>query len=171
VLTYSDGFIGKYEKLNETKRAGLIRLKMNLAASAEFVKWLKEDVSVYQSSEDETVTLIEGTEDADADDTLTESGKAIEKSSKKMESVSKGLVRGLQLLYKSVDGDGKTYTIVKGWSLKNSEAAKEVASDSADDNPKAAKSGTRTAAKKPKKIDKEIESDSVVSDEAESFLP
>src|SRR5487761_1072953 len=142
--------------LGKAKGLETARDKANLTASAEFVKWLKEDVSVYQSSEDETITLLEGTENADDDDTLSESGKALEKSSKKMESVSKGLVRGLQPLYKAIDGDGKTYTIIKGWSVKNSEATKEVASDSADDAPKAAaKAGARSAVKKPKKIDKD----------------
>lgn len=156
--------------LGKAKGLEIARDKANLAASAEFVKWLKEDVAVYQSSEDESVILIEGAEDAD-DDTLKESGKAVEKNSTKMESVSKGLVRGLQPLYKAVDGDGKTYTIIKGWSLKNSDATKEVASDSLNDNPKSRKNGKRAAAKKPKNIDKDIESDSVVSDDADSFLP
>lgn len=157
--------------LGKAKGLEVARDKADLGASAEFVKWLNEDTAVYESREDETVILLERAGNAGADDEPAETGKAIEKSSKKMERVSKGLVRGLQPLYKAVDGDGKTYTLIKGWSLKNSEATKEVASDSADDAPKGAKSGRRTAAKKPKKVDKDIESDSVVSDDAESFLP
>ena len=160
--------------LGKAKGLELARNKANLACSAEFVKWLKEEVSVYESNDEETVILLEGSEEGD-DESLSESGKSVEKSSKKMESLSKGLVRGLQLLHKEVDGDGKTYTVIKGYKADTAEGAKKVASDLASDEPESKepnkKKPTVEAGGKKKRIDKEIESGSVTSDDAAEFFP
>jgi hypothetical protein len=161
--------------LGKNKGLELARNKANLACSAEFVKWLKEEVSVYESNDEETVILLEGSEEGDGE-SLTESGKSVEKSSRKMESLSKGLVRGLQLIHKEVDGDGKTYTIIKGWKADTAEGTKKIAADLASDEPATnnKKSGKTTSPEKSseakKKIDKEIESGSTTSDDAADFL-
>lgn len=163
--------------LGKAKGMENARDKANLACSAEFVKWLKEEVNVYQSNDEETVTLIEGSEQGE-DESLKESAKSVEKSSKKMESLSKGLVRGLQVLHKEVDGDGKTYTVVKGWNADTADGVKKVAADLASDEPESKESknkkptgeaGGKTS--KDKKIDKDIESGSATSDDAAEFLP
>ena len=160
--------------LGKAKGLELARNKANLACSAEFVKWLKEEVSVYESNDEETVILLEGSEEGD-DESLSESGKSVEKSSKKMESLSKGLVRGLQLLHKEVDGDGKTYTVIKGYKADTAEGAKKVASDLASDEPESKepnkKKPTGEADGKKKRIDKDIESGSATSDDAAEFFP
>lgn len=159
--------------LGKAKGIEMARDKANLACSAEFVKWLKEEVSVYQSNDEETVILMEGSEGAD-DDTLKESGKSVEKSSKKMESLSKGLVRGLQILHKEVDGDGKTYTVIKGYNADTAEGVKKISADLASDESKSKdkKSGaSKDGSESKKKIDKDIESGSATSDDAADFLP
>lgn len=159
--------------LGKAKGLELARDKANLDCSAQFVKWLKEDVKVYQSNDEETVTLLDGSEGGE-DDTLKESAKSVEKSSKKMESVSKGLVRGLQMLHKDVDGDAKTYTVIKGWKADTAEAAKKISGDLASDEPKSKdkKSGASSdGSESKKKIDKDIESGSTTTDDAAEFLP
>lgn len=163
--------------LGKSKGIELARDKANLACSAEFVKWLKEEVSVFQSTDDQSVILMEGSE-GDDDDSLKEFGKSVEASSKKMASLSTGLIRGLQMLHKAVDGDGKTYTVVKGWKADTAEAVKKVSADLASDEPESkgdkSKKSTGGASKEKaasKKIDKEIESGSATSDDAADFLP
>lgn len=162
--------------LGKTKGLELARDKANLACSAEFVKWLKEEVSLYESSDEETVILLEDSEEGDVE-APKESGKSVEKSGKKMELLSKGLVRGLQLIHKEVDGDGKTYTIIKGWKVDTAEGTKKVAADLASDEPatkdkKAGKAvSSKEGSKAKKKIDIEIESGSTTSDDAADFLP
>jgi len=156
--------------LGKSKGLEQARNKANLDCSAQFVKWLKEKVTVFESNEDETVTLLEGSEE-DEESTLKESGKSVEKATKKMESIAEGLVRGLVMIGRQQEADGKTYTVVKGWSLKNSEASKNVAAHLASDEPASksnAKGGTEGAKKKPSK---EIEDETVVSEAADEFLP
>ena len=159
--------------LGKAKGIENARDKAKLTCSAEFVKWLKEEVSVYQSNDEETVTLLEGNEGGD-DESLKESAKSVEKSGKKMESLSKGIVRGLQLLHDEVDGDGKTYTVIKGWKADTAEGVKKVSADLASDEPKGKegkneKTSSGKGDKKP--IDKDIESGSATSDDAAEFLP
>ena len=162
--------------LGKAKGLELARNKANLDCSAQFVKWLKEDVQINESGGDESVVLMEGTEGDDGD-SLKESGKSVEKSSKKMESVSKGLVRGLQMLHKDVDGGKKLYTVVKGWKADNSEGVKKISADSASDEPagKKEKSGNSDSANdeadSKKTKDKTIDSESETSDDAADFFP
>ena len=154
--------------LGKEKGLELARDKASLAIAGEFVKWLKEEVSVYQGREEETIILIEGSEEPDKE-TFKETGKAIEKSSTKIESISKGLVRGLQLLHKDISEDGKTLTLIKGWKSDMVEATKKVAADSKSDEP--AKPATGKEATGKKKIDKTIKGEKVTSDAAKEFLP
>lgn len=160
--------------LGKAKGIENARDKANLACSAEFVKWLKEEVTVYQSNDEETVTLLEGSEEGE-EESLKESAKSVEKSSKKMESLSKGLVRGLQVLHKDVNAEDKTLTIVKGWKLSTAQGVKKVADDLASDEPEVneSKKSGGAGSKKPKskKIDKDIESDSATSGDADEFFP
>lgn len=154
--------------LGKGKGLEVARSKANLDASAQFVKWLKEEISVQETGEDETVILMEGSE-GEVGDALTESGKSIEKTSKKMESVSKGLARGLQLLHKEVDGDEKTYSVVKGWKADTSEGTKKISISQSKDSPEDSSSGEGKAKSKAKQ-DKQIESESATSEDADEFL-
>lgn len=139
------------------------RQKADLACSAEFVKWLKQEIKVYQSVNEESVTLMEGKEENGGNE-LKEIGKAVEKNSVKMESISQGLVRGLQNAYKSIDGDGKNFIIIKGFKTDNANATKKLAKDLASDEPVAVKSAN-------KKPSDKVESGSVTAPGAEDFLP
>jgi hypothetical protein len=121
--------------LGTSKGLQLARDSARLAASAEFRKWLKEKVSVHEKSEAETILFIEGSEENDKD-ALRESGKSVEKQSKKMESISVGLVRGLQVLGSDVNSKEKTYTIVMGWDAKTAAAVKKVDADLKDSKEK-----------------------------------
>ena len=154
--------------LGKEKGLELARDKASLAIAAEYVKWLKEEVSVYQGREEENIILMEGSEEPDKE-TLKETGKAIERSSTKIESISKGLVRGLQLLHKDISEDGKTLTLIKGWKSDMVEATKKVAADSKSDEPAKPATGKEAAGKK--KIDKTIKGEKVTSDVAKEFLP
>ena len=157
--------------LGKSKGLELARNKANLDCSAQFVKWLKEEVTAYESADEQSVTLMEGAENKKDGDSQTESGKAIENQSKKMDSLAKGLVRGLRFLHKQIDGEGKTYTIVKGWDADTNEGAKKLAADLSSDAPaKSEGASSDTGEKKAKKGDKHIKSDSSTSDDADDFV-
>jgi hypothetical protein len=139
-----------------------------LAAKAEFVKWLKEKVSVYSKTEDETILFLEGSEQNDAD-TLKESGKSVEKTGKKIETIAEGLVRGLQVIHTEVSDKDKTLTIVYGWDAKTAEATKKVRKDLNSDE-KNSDAKERDSAKKSGSKDKKIEDKKVTSEDAKKFL-
>lgn len=158
--------------LGKAQGLEVARDKAALACSSEFVKWLKEDVNVYQSSEDERIVLISGQEGGE-DDSIQESAKAVEKTVKKMESVANGLVRGMQMLHKEVDSSGKTYTIVKGWKADTAEAAKAVTDNLKDGSSKSTSgksSKDKQTKSKTKASDKELEDDVATSDDADEFF-
>jgi hypothetical protein len=130
-------------------------------------------VSVHSKTEDETILFLEGSEDNDAA-ALKESGKAVEKTSKKMESISEGLVRGLQVLYSEQHGKDKTYTLVMGWDAKTAAATKQVGQD-LNETDLEKKAGKVVDSKKTddakKKNDKKIEDQKVISPDAKRFIP
>ncbi len=146
--------------LGKAKGLEVARDKAGLACSAEFVKWLKEDVKIFQSTEDETIILLTG-EEGGENESILESAKAVEKSTKKIESVSTGLIRGLLVLHKEVDSADKTYTIVKGWKADTADAVKRI-----DD--KSPKDSNKSVPKK--KQDKNIEDETVTSKAADAFF-
>ena len=159
--------------LGKSKGLEVARKRADLNASAEFVKWLKESTTVVENTDDETVTLLEGTEEAN-EDTLKESGKSVEKTGKKMTSISRGLVRGLQVLHVKTDGESKMLTVVKGWKAATAEGVKKVASDSKKDDPESAEvssSNSDSKEVKPKKGDKEIQDSESTSSDASDYLP
>ena len=135
-----------------------------LTAQAEFVKFLKEKVRVYVSSDEETVILLEGTGRAGGEDALKEAGKAVERTSKKLESVADGLVRGLQLLHMEVNEKDKTLTLVYGWDAATAKAAKAARKGLEDGDDKGGKTDGKPAA------DKAIEDKKVSSTDAKKFL-
>lgn len=162
--------------LGASKGVQVARDKANLAASAEFVRWLKESVRVHQKSDDELILFTEGSEaDGAAAAALTESGKAVEKSSTQMESVAEGLVRGLQLLHADVSKDDKQYTVVKGWKADTAEATRSVGADLKRDEPKGskrggAKNGAAAEQRESKRTgDREIKDKEATSDDVKDF--
>jgi len=159
--------------LGAAKGKETARQRARLAASGEFVKWLKEKVSVHARSEDETIMFLEGS-DGNDQDALKESGKAVEKTSTMMESISEGLVRGLQVLHAETNAAGETYSIVMGWSADQSEATKKIGQDQRNDQPAAneaaVESGTASAPA-PRRKNKTIRDEKVTSDDVKKFLP
>ena len=97
----------------------------------------------------------------------------MEKTSKKIESIAEGLVRGLQLLHVEVSDKERTYTIVLGWDAKTAAATKQVkASNDSDTNQDSSPDSDSGKPGKPKKgSDKKIEDRKVTSPDAKKFLP
>jgi hypothetical protein len=160
--------------LGKAKGLETARQRARNACSVEFLRWLKEKPVVLHGQRDETITLLEGSEDNSKDDALKESGKAVEKSSTKFASISAGLVRGLQVLHVEVSDKDKTYTLVMGWSAENAKATERI--ENGDKEPKDGESNkpdeSSTTSKEVKKVlDKKIESKKVTSDDARKFLP
>lgn len=156
--------------LGKAKGLEIARERADLAASGQFIKWLKEKVSVHTKTEDETILFLEGSEENDKE-ALKESGKAVEKTSKKMESISEGFVRGLQILHVEINDKDKTYTLVKGWSAESAKAIEKI--EKGGDSKVKPKEGDLKKPEEAKKppIDKKVEDKKVTSDDAKKFLP
>lgn len=116
--------------LGTAKGLQTARIRARLGVAAEFVKWLRQDVCVRDTIEDETVLHLEGRQDGDKV-SRNESGKAVEKNTVHFTAVSQGLVRGLQVLHVDVNGKDGVYTLVMGWSADGAAAARQAAQDEA----------------------------------------
>jgi len=149
------------------------RTKARLDVSAQFVKWLKEKVSLHEKSGEETILFLEGSENND-EKALKESGKSIEKTSKTFESVSEGFLRGLQVLHVEVSDKDKSYALVMGWSVENAKAAEKVekSTDSKDGQKgigqKDGDKGSSTTKSRPDTV---IGDRKITSDDAKKYLP
>jgi hypothetical protein len=158
--------------LGKAKALETARQRARNGCAGEFIRWLKEKATVVQSQNDETITLLEGSEESGKEDALKESGKAVEKTSTTFRSISNGLVRGLQVLHFDVSDKDKTYTLVMGWSADNAKATQDVTSGDkkpSEGETKKAEGSGKASAKKP--IDKKIEDKKVTSEDAKKFLP
>jgi hypothetical protein len=113
------------------KAKGLERARRTAALNAdtEFSKWLKSKVSVAESEDSEDIILIEN----DGGKVPKETGKAVEKTSRKMELFSEGLLRGLQVIHVDQDPESEMLTVIKGWKADTAEGTKKVAALMADD--------------------------------------
>lgn len=109
------------------------RRNAELSARGAFTKWLKTDSTIVELSEQEGVILTENDGGG-----LVETGKAVDKNSTKMESVSSGLTRGLQLLHSAQDPETENYTVIFGWKADTAKGTKAVAALQADDRPEEA---------------------------------
>lgn len=152
--------------LGKSKGLQTAQQRAALDARGEFVKWIKDKVEIHESSSDETTLFLEGSEEND-EKTQRESGKAIEKNDKNIGSASEGLIRGLELLHREVNGEDKTLFLVYGWNANTAVAVRQVGQDESSANDK----GTRAAKPDKKKSgDKDIEDKSTTSDSAKKFL-
>jgi hypothetical protein len=147
------------------------RKKAEQSAKAALVQWFKDNVEVYENNENQGTVFMQGEEGGDKD-ARNEAGKKVEKDSDSYKSAAAGIVRGLQLLHADMNGEEKTCTLVYGWSLANSKAAKDAATNDPgiDDKPPAA---AEPGEKKPSRSDKsgkKIRSEKATSKEAEDFL-
>jgi hypothetical protein len=104
------------------------RREARLRAAGKFRQFLKEKVSVEEKSETERIVKLESEKGND----LTESGKKISKFSDKYQTVSEGMVKGLQTLgYKTVslNPKEKVYVMVCGWDAVTSKAVGNLADE------------------------------------------
>jgi hypothetical protein len=159
--------------LGKAKGLEVARNKANLDCSAQLVKWLREEVRIQESSEEETIVLLQGEDNKNGEAAVTtESGKASESTRKRIDSISVGIVRSLQFLHKEVDADGKTLTVVKGWQRKTSESSKELRNSLQSDKQKIGDNsvtGASSAASKAS-ADSQLENESVTSPSAKAFF-
>lgn len=147
--------------LGNTKGIAIAQKRAALAAKAEFVKWLKVDIEIRENSEDESTLFIEGSEEND-ELALRESGKSLEKTTETINSISKGLISGLELIHKQVNSDDKELILVYGWSAETAAAIREMEKNKNQSSSK----------KKEKRLSgkKNIKDKSVTSDNAKKFL-
>jgi hypothetical protein len=104
------------------------RREARLRAAGKFRQFLKEKVSIEEKTETERVVKLESKQGSD----LTESGQKVSKNSEKYQTISEGMVRGLQTLgYKvvSLNKKEKVYVMVCGWDTATSNATKGLAKD------------------------------------------
>jgi hypothetical protein len=104
------------------------RREARLRAAGKFRQFLKEKVNIEEKSESERVVKLESEKGSD----LTESGKKISKFSDKYQTVSEGMVKGLQTLgYKTVSLNPKerVYVMVCGWDAVTSKAVDNLANE------------------------------------------
>jgi hypothetical protein len=142
------------------------RTRAEQSAKAAFVKWLGEAVVVCENSENETTMFLQGEESNDKN-TMSDAGKAVEKSSDTFKSVSAGLVRGLTLIHSELNAEDKEYSVVYGWSLANAKSAK----DTATHDPGISEKPSATAPSgKDTSNQKSLRSQKITSPEAEEFL-
>ncbi len=136
--------------LGVEKGKEVARQRAELAAKGAFAKWLNEKVSVHQKNEDETILFLEGNEGNNAD-ALKESGKAVEKTSSKIESMAASMMRGFKIVRVEVKAEDKSYTLIYRWEAKTAAAAARVGEKSGGP---ASESGKKPADKtiKDKKI-------------------
>lgn len=158
--------------LGKAKGLEIARKRARLDATARFVQFLRQDVSIYENKEDATIVLIKGSKENDKD-APKQSGGAVEKNSEKMEAISKGLVRGLQVLHAEQSDKDETFTLVLGWSAANAKAAESIEKHEGDkkDDPKSSDEPKKKKKKKKKKGDKKIEDKKTTSPDAKKFLP
>ncbi len=136
-----------------------------LRASGEFAKWLREEVSVVESTSQETILTLESQPDESGEAAIPlESGRAIEKSTAEYTSKANAVMRGLLLLHVHVDPTSKTCTVVKGWSVANAEAARQARADNLlDESDPKSNVSPRTSP--------QLEGSTVTSPAAAGFLP
>jgi hypothetical protein len=157
--------LGKAKGIERARRAAA------LGADAEFSKWLKSKVTVAESEDSEDIILLEN----DGGKVPKETGKAVEKTSRKMELFSEALLRGLQVIHVDQDPDSEMLTVIKGWKADTAEGTKKVAALMADDGDAAgggglAGTGGGGAAGKVGPDGKPYEKKSTSSDDADEFL-
>jgi hypothetical protein len=148
------------------------RTQAQLAAKAEFTKWLQSTVTVREGAEHEATLSIEGSKEGDQK-SLRESGKEVVKTTRRYELVAEGLVRGLQFLGVDVSEKHGTYTVVYGFTSTAAEATQKVDGDvqgpvQKEDEKKPDELKKTRDSRKP--VEKKIQDKRVVSDDFEKFI-
>jgi len=128
--------------LGKSKGLKMARKKAMMKANAEFVSWMKSEVSSINTDSEETIVTLQG----DGENT-TEQAISTEMSKSEITKKAQGLVRGLTLVAKDINADGDTMTLVYLWSPKKAAFAKSASHTNNSDDTPSAKKATPPAAK------------------------
>ncbi len=107
--------------LGPVKAQLMARKAAEQSAKAALVQFMKETVTVVETSDNQTVLTTEGNGSS-----LLQKGKSIDKQSSKFKSVSSEVLSGLTLIHYDLDADKKTMTAIYGWKPKFSEIGREL---------------------------------------------
>lgn len=91
----------------------------------QFVTFVKTKTKVYQTEQNETIVCEEGSA-RDKEMSNSETSKDVSKNADKLESVSEGIVQGMERLAKKVDSEKRIYYVAYGWSKENAKAAAKL---------------------------------------------
>ena len=119
--------------LGASKGQEIARTRAVLKAKGQFVKWLKEDVTVVESAEDETIFVLEGAEALNGNNWFSVAGKSIEPTTSKFSTFANGILRGLKTIAIDVIVDENTgdkkLRVMLYWSKEGSDAVKKLKMD------------------------------------------
>lgn len=107
--------------LGTVKAQLMARKAAEQSAKAALAQFMKETVTVVETSDNQTVLTTEGNGSS-----LLQKGKSIDKQSSKFKSVSSEVLSGLTLIHYDLDADKKTMTAIYGWKPKFSEIGREL---------------------------------------------
>ena len=107
--------------LGPVKAQLMARKAAEQSAKAALGQFMKETVTVVETSDNQTVLTTEGNGSS-----LLQKGKSIDKQSSKFKSVSSEVLSGLTLIHYDLDADKKTMTAIYGWKPKFSEIGREL---------------------------------------------
>ena len=115
--------------LGVSKGKEIAKQRATLKAKGAFSKWLKEEITVVESASDETLLMLQGSEE-DSGDTFSESGKSLETTSSQYKTFSNGILRAMRPIaydiYVDEDTNEKEYRVMLYWSKTDSDAAKKL---------------------------------------------
>lgn len=118
--------------LGASKGKEIARTRAVLKAKGQFVKWLKEDVTVVESAADETIIVMEGSE-TDGNESFSEVGKSVEPTTSKFSTFANGILRGLRTIALDIvvdeDTGDKELRVMLYWSKEESDAVKKLKKD------------------------------------------
>ncbi|MFA6101253.1 MAG: hypothetical protein WCV67_00780 [Victivallaceae bacterium] len=150
--------------LGPVKAQLMARKAAEQSAKAALVQFMKETVTVVETSDNQTVLTTEGNGGS-----LLQKGKSVDKQSAKFKSVSSEVLSGLTLIHYDLDADKKSMTAIYGWKPKFSEIGRELREKM--NNDKTAGSGEDGLAAAPVSQDQAgLKSKKVTSDIANDFL-
>ena len=162
----SAAFVGAnqiHTVLGASKGKQIARSRAVLKAKAAFVQWLKEDVTVVESAEDETIIVLEGAEALGADDTESVVGKSIEPTTAKFATFANGTVRGLKMIGFEIISDEDTgekeYRVMLHWAKEDSDAVKKLKKDLDSD---VVSGGSSAPASETRKLNKTVKPQRVI---------
>jgi len=160
--------------LGKTEGVKIARQKAELESRGSIIKFLNgSNVKIYEANDSEVVLALEGKEEAGKDDSKSELGKKVDKTTTKIESLSSGIVKALVSVYENTDAVNKELTTIMAWSPKYVKAANQAVkvNEKNGSSQKTDKTPVSETKRKTDNSDKELETKSATSPSAVDFLP